>query len=70
VAEGKSIQELKIEASAQILNMITETHIKNFSKSARDFNSLHLHQAYAEKTIFRGRISHGTFSIDLLSRSL
>ena len=35
-----------------------------------DFNPVHLDQAYAEKTIFKGRIAHGLLSVGLLSSIL
>jgi 3-hydroxybutyryl-CoA dehydratase len=35
-----------------------------------DFNPVHLDQAYAEKTMFKGRIAHGALSIGFLSTVL
>jgi 3-hydroxybutyryl-CoA dehydratase len=68
--EGKSIQELKIGASAQISKTITESDIELFARATGDFNPVHLDQAYAEKTMFKGRIAHGLFSVGLLSTVL
>ena len=67
MAEGKSIRELKIGDSAQISKTITESDIELFAKATGDFNPIHLDQAYAEKTVFKGRIAHGVFSLGLLS---
>ena len=68
--EGKSIQELKIGDSAEILKTITESDIELFAKAIGDFNPIHLDQAYAEKTPFKGRIAHGAFSVGLFSSVL
>jgi len=68
--EGKSIHELKIGDSAQISKTITEADIELFARATRDFNPVHLDQAYAEKTMFKGRIAHGLLSVGLLSSIL
>jgi 3-hydroxybutyryl-CoA dehydratase len=70
IAEGKSIHELKVGDSAQISKTITETDINDFARVTGDFNPVHLDQAYAEKTMFKGRIAHGLFSVGLLSTVL
>ncbi len=67
---GKSIHELKIGDSAQISKTITEADIELFAKATGDFNPVHLDQAYAEKTMFKGRIAHGLLSVGLLSTVL
>jgi len=68
--EGKSIHELKIGDSAETTKTITESDIELFARATGDFNPVHLDQAYAEKTSFRGRIAHGLLSVGLLSASL
>jgi 3-hydroxybutyryl-CoA dehydratase len=68
--EGKSIHELKIGDSAQISKTITEADIELFARATGDFNPVHLKQAYAEKTMFKGRIAHGLLSVGLLSSIL
>jgi 3-hydroxybutyryl-CoA dehydratase len=70
MTQGKSIRELKIGDSAQISKKIAETDINDFARVTGDFNPLHLDQAYAEKTIFKGRIAHGLLSMGLLSTIL
>jgi 3-hydroxybutyryl-CoA dehydratase len=67
---GKSIHDLKVGDSAQISKMITESDINDFARVTGDFNPVHLDQAYAEKTIFKGRIAHGLLSVGLLSSVL
>jgi len=68
--KGKSIDELKVGDSAQISKTITEEVINDFARVTGDFNPVHLDQAYAEKTFFKGRIAHGLFSVGLLSTVL
>ena len=70
MTQGKSIHELKVGDSAQISKTITETDINDFARVTGDFNPVHLDQAYAEKTIFKGRIAHGLLSVGLLSNIL
>jgi 3-hydroxybutyryl-CoA dehydratase len=70
MTKGKSIDELKIGDSAQISKTITEEVINDFARATGDFNPIHLDQAYAEKTIFKGRIAHGLLSVGLLSSIL
>jgi 3-hydroxybutyryl-CoA dehydratase len=67
---GKSIHELKIGDSAQISKTITETDINDFARVTGDFNPVHLDQAYAEKTFFKGRIAHGLLSLGFISAIL
>ena len=69
-AIGKSIDEMKIGDSAQIVKTITEGDIQLFARATGDFNPVHLDQAYAEKTMFKGRIAHGLFSVGLISTIL
>ena len=70
MVEGKSIHELKVGDSAQISRTVTETDIETFARVTGDFNPVHLDQAYAEKTIFKGRIAHGLLSVGFLSNVL
>lgn len=65
--QGKSIHELKVGDSAQFSKTVTETDVNDFARVTGDFNPLHIDQAYAEKTIFKGRIAHGALAIGLLS---
>jgi 3-hydroxybutyryl-CoA dehydratase len=70
MTEEKPIYELKVGDSAQISKTITEEVINDFAKATGDFNPVHLDQAYAEKTMFKGRIAHGLLSVGLLSSIL
>jgi 3-hydroxybutyryl-CoA dehydratase len=67
---GKSINEIKIGDSAQIIKTITEADIELFARATGDFNPIHLDAAYAEKTMFKGRIAHGLLSVGFFSTIL
>ena len=68
--EGKTIDTLKVGDSAQITNTITDTVINDFARATGDFNPIHLDQAYAEKTFFKGRVAHGALSVGNISSVL
>jgi 3-hydroxybutyryl-CoA dehydratase len=70
MAEGKSIDELRIGDSAQISKTIAEADIELFARATGDFNPVHLDSAYAEKTMFKGRIAHGLLSVGFFSTIL
>ncbi len=67
---GKSIGEMKIGDSAQIVKTITEGDIELFARATGDFNPVHLDATYAEKTMFKGRIAHGLLSVGFFSTIL
>ena len=64
------IEELQIGQSADYSRQVTEADIQKFGEVSGDFNPLHFDQAYARKTIFRGRIAHGILSVSYLSTVL
>jgi 3-hydroxybutyryl-CoA dehydratase len=67
---GKSINELKLGDAAEITKLITEELVNDFAGVTGDTNPVHTDQAYAEKTIFKGRIAHGVFSLGIFSTIL
>ncbi len=67
---GKSINELKLGDATEITKLITEELVNDFARVTGDTNPVHLDQAYAEKTQFKGRIAHGLLSVGLLSTVL
>ena len=67
---GKPIAHIKIGDAAQIVKTITEGDIELFAKATGDFNPVHLDAAYAEKTMFKGRIAHGLLSVGFFSTLL
>ena len=67
MAEGKTIQEMKLGDSAQFSKTVTEADLEHFAQATGDFNPVHFDQAYAENTPFKGRIAHGILSIGFIS---
>jgi 3-hydroxybutyryl-CoA dehydratase len=67
---GKTIDQIKIGDSAHISKTVTEEVIHDFAKATGDFNPIHLDQAYAEKTRFKGRIAHGALTVGYISSVL
>ena len=41
---------------------ITEDRIQQFAEASDDFNPVHMDEAFASKTAYRGRIAHGLLS--------
>jgi 3-hydroxybutyryl-CoA dehydratase len=68
--EGKTIDTLKVGDSAQTTNTIAEATINDFARATGDFNPIHLDQAYAGKTFFKGRVAHGALSVGYISSVL
>ncbi len=52
-------QDLCVGQSAERLFQITDAAVRAFAEVSGDFNPVHLDEAYAARTIFRGRVAHG-----------
>jgi 3-hydroxybutyryl-CoA dehydratase len=57
--------ELGMEASVQ--RVVSEGDIASYAEISGDKNPVHLDQAYAEKTIFKGKIAHGMLTASYIS---
>lgn len=64
---GLSIEQIDVGMEARFSKTITDADIVLFSGVSGDTNPVHLDQAYAEGTMFKGRIAHGMLSASLLS---
>jgi 3-hydroxybutyryl-CoA dehydratase len=60
-------EDLKLGQSASMTRTITERDIQLFGEATGDMNPVHFDEAYARKTIFRGRVAHGVLSIGFMS---
>ncbi|MFH1651726.1 MAG: MaoC family dehydratase [Chloroflexota bacterium] len=49
---------------------ITEKDVRMFAEVSGDFNPVHLDEAFAQKTMFQGRIAHGVLAISLISAAM
>jgi 3-hydroxybutyryl-CoA dehydratase len=52
-------EELKIGQSAERRFAVTDAAVRAFAEVSGDHNPVHLDDAYAARTVFRGRVAHG-----------
>jgi 3-hydroxybutyryl-CoA dehydratase len=69
-AAGRFLEDLSVGDAAERTITITEAAIEAFAAVSGDHNPVHLDQAYAETTVFRGRIAHGMLSAAYISALL
>ena len=56
-------EDLKVGQSESISHTVTERDVELFGEATGDCNPVHFDEAYARKTVFRGRVAHGALSI-------
>lgn len=59
---GYILEELHAGMAAEKVIHVTEDRIRLFAEASDDFNPVHLDEAYASRTAYRGRIAHGLLS--------
>ena len=59
---GYILDELHVGMTAEKVVEVTERRIELFAEASDDFNPVHMDEAYAAKTAYRGRIAHGLLS--------
>ena len=59
---GYILDELRVGMAAEKVIHVTEERIQKFAEASDDFNPVHLDEAFASKTAYRGRIAHGLLS--------
>ena len=59
---GYILDELHVGMTAEKVVIATEDRIRLFAEASDDFNPVHLDEAFASKTAYRGRIAHGLLS--------
>lgn len=65
--DGYILDELTVGQSAELSREITEERIQRFAEASDDFNPVHMDEAFASKTAYRGRIAHGLLSASFVS---
>jgi 3-hydroxybutyryl-CoA dehydratase len=60
-------EDLTVGLSESISHTVTERDVELFGEATGDRNPLHFDEAYARKTIFRGRVVHGALAIGYIS---
>ena len=61
-SKGYILEELVVGMSAEKRITVTEERVSQFAEVSDDFNPVHMDEAFAAKTAFRGRIAHGLLS--------
>ncbi len=59
---GYILEELSVGMTAEKHVTVTEDRIGQFAEASDDFNPVHMDEAFAAKTAYRGRIAHGLLS--------
>lgn len=65
--EGFAITELEVGQTAEITRLVDENTVRQFAEVSGDFNPLHMDEAYASRSPFRGRIAHGALVASFIS---
>jgi 3-hydroxybutyryl-CoA dehydratase len=61
------IEELAVGMQRSLRKVVTDRDIQLFAEVSTDRNPVHLDDAYAQDTIFQGRIAHGMLTAGLIS---
>jgi len=61
------IEDLEIGMTRNLRKLVTDRDIELFAEVSTDRNPVHLDDAYAQDTIFQGRIAHGMLTAGLIS---
>lgn len=64
------LEDLSVGMSAAHSKTVTEADIVKFAEVSGDSNPLHLDEAFAKTTRFKGRIAHGMLSAGFISTVL
>ena len=59
---GYILEELFVGMTAEKLTAVTEERVSHFAEASDDFNPVHMDEAFASRTAYRGRIAHGLLS--------
>lgn len=59
---GYILEELTVGMTAEKQVPVTEDRIRLFAEASDDFNPVHMDEAFAARTAYRGRIAHGLLS--------
>jgi 3-hydroxybutyryl-CoA dehydratase len=68
--QGYAIDALKPGMSAIYERTVTVADIEAFAAVSGDHNPVHLDDAYAKTTIFKGRIAHGMLGASFISTAI
>jgi 3-hydroxybutyryl-CoA dehydratase len=69
-APGRSIDQLQVGQRATFTKLVTQADIDDFARVTGDDNPIHLDEAWAATSVFKGRISHGLLTAGLISATI
>lgn len=61
------IEDIEMGMSRHLWKTVTDRDIEMFAEVSTDHNPVHMDDAYAQDTIFEGRIAHGMLTAGLIS---
>lgn len=67
MSPGLTLDELEVGQSAELVHHVTEDDVMKFADASGDHNPLHVDEAFARTTMFRGRIAHGLLPASFVS---
>jgi len=67
---GYDIEDLEIGMTATFSKTITEADIVLFAGASGDNNAIHINEAFARTTPFKGRIAHGFLTASTISAAI
>jgi 3-hydroxybutyryl-CoA dehydratase len=67
---GKFLEDLAVGQASERMHTVEETDIEAFAAVSGDHNPVHLDEAYASATQFKGRIAHGMLGAAYISAIL
>ncbi|MBC6981023.1 MaoC family dehydratase [Caulobacter sp. 17J80-11] len=70
MSEGLFLEDLAVGRRVEVAHVVTDADIVKFAEASGDFNPVHLDEAYAQTTPFKGRIAHGMLSGAFISAAL
>jgi len=68
--EGYRLEDLVVGMTAAYEHTVTERDVVSFADVSGDHNPVHLDEAYARSTRFKGRIVHGMLSASFLATAI
>jgi 3-hydroxybutyryl-CoA dehydratase len=68
--DGAYLEDLEIGQTAELSRTVTAPDVEAFAAVTGDNNPVHLDEAYAAATQFKGRIAHGMLSAGYISAVL
>jgi len=70
MSESDNVLGIKVGDKASFSKTVTDEDVQAFARVTGDDQPLHLDDAYAAKTRFKGRIAHGMLSAGYISAAL